>query len=99
MFVRMDVKSLDIYRGLGPTLDIYHGFRKRLIFTLVFENVRYLQCFSKAPDIYYITNHIRSRFTMENETYMEKRSPQKLLHGKGFCMLDPCLLDIYRKHP
>ena len=41
MFVRMDVKSLDIYRGLGPTLDIYRGFRKRSIFTVVFENMQF----------------------------------------------------------
>ena len=33
------------------------------------------------------------------ETYNENWVGLKLMHRKGFCTLDPCLPDIYRKHP
>ena len=89
MFVLMDVKLLDIYRGFRKMLDIYRGFRKRSIFTVVFENTQ----FSRYVKPYLLD--IYRRF----ETYTENCPLKKLLHGKGFCMLDPCLLDIYRKHP
>ena len=33
------------------------------------------------------------------QTYNENWVGLKLMPRKGFCTLDPCLLDIYRKHP
>ena len=89
MFVLMDVKSLDIYRGFPKTLDIYHGFRKRVIFTAVLENTQ----FSTYVKPYLLD--IYRRF----ETYTENCPLKKLWHRKGFCTLDPCFIDIYRKHP
>ena len=39
------------------------------------------------------------RFTIENEHTRNNGWVNELIRRKGFCMLDPCLLDIYRKHP
>ena len=79
MFVLMDIKLLDIYRGFRKMLDIYSGFRKRSIFTVVFENVqfsRYVKPF--LLDVY-------RRF----ETYAEKSPPKKVVTRKRFLYVRP----------
>ena len=83
------VKSLGIYRGL----------RQRSIFTVVFESTRYLPWFSKTRSFPGMQNHICSIF-IDVLKHTRKTAPlKKLWHRKGFCTLDPCFIDIYRKHP